>query len=454
MFICQDNRELDAEREEVSSHGTAVREDSGGASHEEVAVATGGDNVTASAAFSQSRPVLHCGEHHGKRMEIDKLPGKEGAVVVRMSCHKLNSIDPVGESFFADVTIHMYWWEAGLVDESRSLTQDVVELDEARWKEDTKVRGTSESVPGAHVPVFFFENANALEQVRTPLVELRKNYPAGVVHYESRLRARFSEIFELQLFPYDVQTVTIRVRINSQYDKARKRYFAYASPEDKFVKDQIVKCKESLELSEWIMYEPASDLGFDSKGKPQFCAHLVLRRQHGFYTWNVIAMNGATCTLAFSAFALPPTELSDRAGIVLTLLLTTVAFKFAFAASLPKVPYFTVIDIYVYCGFGLMWIIMAEFMIVAGLGSGRTGYKVGEDDLDDADKAFGWVMVSIWVLSHIIFVVKVRLYLSNIAEELGDPIKVKRHKISERVHRHRRGSVVVTGQVRRFGARA
>ena len=150
-------------------------------------------------------------------------------------------------------------------------------------------------------------------------------------------------------------------------------------------------------------------------------------------------MNGATCTLAFSAFALPPTELSDRAGIVLTLLLTTVAFKFAFAASLPKVPYFTVIDIYVYCGFGLMWIIMAEFMIVAGLGSGRTGYKV---------------MVSIWVLSHIIFVVKVRLYLSNIAEELGDPIKVKRHKISERVHRHRRGSVVVTGQVRRFGARA
>ena len=126
----------------------------------------------------------------------------------------------------------------------------------------------------------------------------------------------------------------------------------------------------------------------------------------------------------------------------------------AFAASLPKVPYFTVIDTYVYCGFGLMWIIMAEFMIVAGLGSGRTGYKVGEDDLDDADKAFGWVMVSIWVLSHIIFVVKVRLYLSNIAEELGDPIKVKRHKISERVHRHRRGSVVVTGQVRRFGARA
>ena len=38
-----------------------------------------------------------------------------------------------------------------------------------------------------------------------------------------------------------------------------------------------------------------------------------------------VTAHGATCTLAFSAFALPPTELSDRAGIVLTLLLTTVA---------------------------------------------------------------------------------------------------------------------------------
>jgi hypothetical protein len=59
------------------------------------------------------------------------------------------------------------------------------------------------------------------------------------------------------------------------------------------------------------------------------------------YSSNVLLVMGLISTLALGAFGEKPSDemLGTRSGIVLTLQLTTIAFKFVIADSLPKVSY-------------------------------------------------------------------------------------------------------------------
>ena len=52
--------------------------------------------------------------------------------------------------------------------------------------------------------------------------------------------------------------------------------------------------------------------------------------------------------LTFCSLAVPPDEPGDRLGVTVTLLLTSVAFKYAVAQGLPTISYLTLLVIYVY----------------------------------------------------------------------------------------------------------
>eukprot|EP00959_Pyramimonas_sp_CCMP1952_P100175 2094983-Pyramimonas_sp.AAC.1 len=52
-----------------------------------------------------------------------------------------------------------------------------------------------------------------------------------------------------------------------------------------------------------------------------------------------MGLMGLLSTAAIGAYSVDKEEVADRSSIVLTLLLTVVAFKFVIADSLPKVPH-------------------------------------------------------------------------------------------------------------------
>jgi heme/copper-type cytochrome/quinol oxidase subunit 2 len=70
----------------------------------------------------------------------------------------------------------------------------------------------------------------------------------------------------------------------------------------------------------------------------------------------------AICSLSFTAFAIPREDLGDRMSIVLTLLLTAVAFKLVIADSLPKVSYFTALDTYMNAMFLLLFMVCLSWL--------------------------------------------------------------------------------------------
>merc|ERR1712224_365421 len=92
-------------------------------------------------------------------------------------------------------------------------------------------------------------------------------------------------------------------------------------------------------------------------------------------------MVGGISTLAFFAFLFRAEDWNKRSNYVGMLLLTTVAFKFITADSLPKVSFMTIMDVYLFASFIVLLILIAQSatmkaIIAVGIVDLETGTKI------------------------------------------------------------------------------
>jgi hypothetical protein len=137
------------------------------------------------------------------------------------------------------------------------------------------------------------------------------------------------------------------------------------------------------------------------------------------YSSNVLLVMGLISTLALGAFGEKPSDemLGTRSGIVLTLQLTTIAFKFVIADSLPKVSYDTTLDMYMNMCSIFLGIVFFENAIVARFGE----MGISEDLRDILDGYFALTIASLWFAANAIFVYVIRKYIRKVRSFLGDP---------------------------------
>ena len=138
------------------------------------------------------------------------------------------------------------------------------------------------------------------------------------------------------------------------------------------------------------------------------------------YSSNVLLVMGLISTLALGAFGEKPSDemLGTRSGIVLTLQLTTIAFKFVIADSLPKVSYDTTLDMYMNMCSIFLGIVFIENAIVARFGE----MGISEDLRDILDGYFALTIASLWFAANAIFVYVIRKYIRKVRSFLGgDP---------------------------------
>jgi len=98
-------------------------------------------------------------------------------------------------------------------------------------------------------------------------------------------------------------------------------------------------------MTEWVAHEPTVE-----RGSPPHKASLVrlqVARRPQYYVNNIVGIITMLSLLGFLAFFLPVGDLGDRINLILTLLLTAVAFKFVVAESIPRLGYQTHIDSFV-----------------------------------------------------------------------------------------------------------
>eukprot|EP00798_Chlamydomonas_sp_ICE-L_P003976 gene3976-14055_t len=274
---------------------------------------------------------------------LPKPPNDRRRLHICVSVVDITTIDPMNETFSCKVRVYAVWEEPDLAaiglghlakkasdsEEYISLTAPEIRVFEEKWG------GKLDFL----VSVF---NAISCESDDFSL-RLYSGMPGRTaLMWNKGFKIECRERFELQHFPYDHQELSIDLRLND------------SNTWDKF--DMLVSSvqfhREALTLTEWTLHEPVVERG--TPANKSSTVRLQVKRLAFFYVVNIVGIMSGLNILGLLAYTMPIGDIGDRINVLLTLILTSVAFKFVLASSLPKVPYNTLIDYFMLlCMFNL-----------------------------------------------------------------------------------------------------
>ncbi|HVC43263.1 MAG TPA: hypothetical protein VND20_00480 [Candidatus Binataceae bacterium] len=186
--------------------------------------------------------------------------------------------------------------------------------------------------------------------------------PNGTVFYVERFAATITSAFALKRFPFDQQLLMMIIhpfagdlgQFNFTEDpypiitsREFQLYSSLASWDLQGVRSQVrqVQLPNGMTISE---------INF----------RIHVRRKYKFYIWKVIVPLLLMVALSWMVFAIEPGDLGNQLQIAVTTVLTVIAFGFAIAGNLPRVPYLTYIDAFFLCCYIFVFLAIVELMAV------------------------------------------------------------------------------------------
>mmetsp|Transcript_1385 Transcript_1385/g.5129 ORF Transcript_1385/g.5129 Transcript_1385/m.5129 type:complete len:433 (-) Transcript_1385:109-1407(-) len=184
------------------------------------------------------------------------------------------------------------------------------------------------------MPSIRFMNAIMCEEADDWGIRLYGRGEETAVMYNQMWDCELKEHFELDHFPFDFQSLHIELK---QDDPRTWDQYALR------VHGVLFK-REALEFVEWFPLNPRLEHGQGSMLDKSCKIDIQLQRIPWFFLRNIVLLQLMLSLLALTAFLVPASDIADRMSIILTILLTSVAFKFVIADVLPRLPYDTFID--------------------------------------------------------------------------------------------------------------
>jgi len=185
--------------------------------------------------------------------------------------------------------------------------------------------------------------------------------------------APFTCVFDLRKFPFDNQNLVVRV--SSTWDEKTVQFRRDNQPVREIFEDYNLQDYEPtsgliLDLNSQLKshrYHFRSDPGTSGSAVRYSSAYVIqrVRRYPGFYLFNLYLPTFLICSFAFCAFAFTPDDFASRASIIVTVLLTVVAFKQAIKQYIPQLPYQTSVDRYILAGLSVVVILAIEMASLA-----------------------------------------------------------------------------------------
>eukprot|EP00939_MAST-03C_sp_MAST-3C-sp1_P004124 g4124.t1 len=264
---------------------------------------------------------------------VDAIPQVQVCVKVL----SISYIDIVQHTFRADL-LCMYDWEDKSV--LRYVRSNVN-------KEDTDIEFTAIDFDKHFVPCIEYHNAQQLELVGGLAPPRLKDLHSGRVTITQRVSAVFRTRYDLRLFPFDSQILEIRLKSKNVHHVIghKSANVQLENPVTWRGKKGHSVSSEADWLAEWDIatIDGAPDGKHHSMYRIQVC---VLRDSSSTFS-NLVLPLATILLLSFTAYFVPAEDIADRLQISVTMLLTTMTFKFILSDILPSVPYRTVLDNYV-----------------------------------------------------------------------------------------------------------
>ena len=210
--------------------------------------------------------------------------------------------------------------------------------------------------------------------------------------------AKIVEKMDLEEFPFDVEDLTVNVRLTHDISEA---YFVKFADEERY---PIVEMRDAdVSLSEYFPY-PEIPYNFKltkkrARGEDRSTILLQINmvRSQKYYFFNIISIMLLLSTSMVCSWSMDPAGLDvqgSRVNYDLNLILAAIAFKFVLSGMLPQVSYMTTLDAYVFACFLILFFVMFWHSLQGAFP------RLSEEDVDRWSLAIAMI---IWFLVNVRF---------------------------------------------------
>jgi hypothetical protein len=246
-----------------------------------------------------------------------EMVGEPREVKIGLLMTDLTEVDGAAQSFTADVFMLATWHDPeleGTVEALRTMAYDEV------WH-----------------PTILVYNRRSVTESMPHEVMVR---PDGTVTYLQRFTGEFSAPMDLREFPRDRQEFFVWL-----VSPVRAGADVTLVPDDRIV---TLRTGE-LSVSDWKVGEPTISVQ-DFQAAPGAPVNPGIKltvpasRRVTYYTIQVLIPLMAIVMMAYAVFWIAPTVVPTRVGVVVTTMLTLIAYRFMLANHVPRLSYLTRLD--------------------------------------------------------------------------------------------------------------
>mmetsp|Transcript_8547 Transcript_8547/g.19456 ORF Transcript_8547/g.19456 Transcript_8547/m.19456 type:complete len:493 (-) Transcript_8547:26-1504(-) len=343
---------------------------------------------------------LHRADSRFHRWEHDyvKLPSQctylsNSEVALGFHVLHMGTIDTVQSTFTIELMLFMVWRD-------ESLQHKI-----AGWP---TVNVDPETI---FVPQYIVVNAvGAPEKTATRVCAHDRNNPAcELVRLQEKISVTCHEVLELRSFPCDMQELTVTFYFPFLFSKDRSMD-PHVTALNVNGKHPILWKAGTRWHSEWTIRQPVirgattySRRFGERRPIPELHLTFHIERSPRFYLINFALTAGLMTTLAQGVSLLKYEDLGNRLAVGFTVVLTASAFKLLVADLLPKVPYFTLLDQYMFaCVMFLLVLVLISIIQTQLLAGGALTHHIGQ-----VNAAFNIAWGALWALYNLTFLLQI-----------------------------------------------
>lgn len=350
------------------------------------------DKVIRSTVVSYSIPITDISRpDHDRYLSVEEAPtiyGKHNSCALKSTLFvrfrlDVYEVDAVTQVITFSLKLFFKWVEP--------ITPEVADRAEHNTHKQQAIYEDIEASQLEWTPTFFFKNLMEKTDIAEHYSICRASGTViGVFEYVLKIR----EILELQRFPFDRQLLKLDV-----YCKCPLQQWMVDpdAPEPPFVLQEAT-CAGFYNPM-WKLERYESHLFNSVNMHHQLSIRLFASRNPIFYVVNFGLVNFLIIVLSMTTTAVPNQLFAERASITMTLLLTSIAFKFVITSYVPPTKYMTLLDQYMIIGLFVLGAVTFE------------NYLVSFEPRDEAakvDQVVCSLIFTSWALFHVFIFVAAR----------------------------------------------
>jgi hypothetical protein len=293
-------------------------------------------------------------------------------IEVKIRLLDIEQINNVSQSFVANLILVLRWHDPELAHDG----QDSI----------------SKSLNDVWHPRIQILNQQRLVETFPRTVEI---LPDGEVIYRQRVWGGFSQPLELRKFPFDTQRLKFTV---VDVSSGSRDVVLNASPR--------AGISESLTIPDWSVRQwkfETENLQFDNESTPRsgVVFSVDVERDTNYFIFKAIMPLVLIVMMSWLVYWIDPSLVASQISVAVTAMLTMIAYRFALAGMIPRLPFLTNLDHFVLASTLMVFLSMIEVVYTAHLST--------HDQLEKArmiDRRARWIAPPAYVVMLIIIVIR------------------------------------------------